>query len=376
MVSMATNMRREAPHVKRYREFHKMEVAAAWLYRELAKVAGTRDATTLQRLADAEDEHARHWAAFLVKSGIDVPAFTRAPRRERTFAWIARRWGIDAVLPYLVRLEAADAGKYLTVSEAPKSMSEDEVEHGRTLATLGKGSPTRIADIEQRHRVGSGGALRAATFGVNDGLVSNLALVMGVAGGTGDSQIVMLAGVAGLLAGAFSMGAGEWISVRSQAELYEREIEIEREELNVFPEEERDELAMIYKYKGLDQDAADRLADQIMERPETALDTLAREELGLDPNDLGSPWVAAFSSFFAFSFGALIPLAPFLFSQGNRALLLSAIASGLVLALVGLSISLLTGKSGLVSAARMVLVGGLAAAVTYAIGSAVGATIS
>lgn len=376
MGSMSTQMKREAPHVKRYREFHKMEVAAAWLYRELAKVATPRDASTLERLAAAEDEHARHWATFLERSGIEVPAFTRAPRRERAFAWIARRFGLDAVLPYLVRLEAADAGKYLTVSEAPTSMSEDEVEHGRTLATLGKGSPGRIADIEQRHRVGSGGALRAATFGVNDGLVSNLALVMGVAGGTSDSQIVMLAGIAGLLAGAFSMAAGEWISVQSQTELYEREIEIEREELSVFPEEERDELAMIYKYKGLDQGAADRLADQIMERPETALDTLAREELGLDPSDLGSPWVAALSSFVAFAFGALVPLAPWLFSEGGRALTMSAIFSGAVLAFVGMSISVLTGRNGLVSALRMVVVGGLAAGVTYAIGNAVGATIS
>lgn len=368
--------RREPPYLKRYREFWSRELAAAWLYRTLAELADDRDSGTLERLAKAEEAHAQHWRDLLVRSGAPEPTGAKIPWRERVFAWMGRRFGIDSVLPILIRLEAADAGKYLGVPEAPTSMSEEEVQHGRDLAQMGKGSPDRIARIESRHRVSSGGALRAATFGINDGLVSNLSLVMGVAGGTSNSQIVLLAGIAGLLAGAFSMAAGEWVSVRSQTELYEREIEIEREELKAFPDEERDELAMIYRAKGIDDKLAAQLARRIMDRPEAALDTLAREELGLDPGELGSPWVAAGSSFVAFGVGALMPVLPFIFSTGTAALVGAGALSGVVLALVGLSISLLTGKSGIVSALRMLGVGAAAAAITYGVGSLVGTSLS
>lgn len=369
--------KREAPHIQRYRMFHDHELAAAWLYRNLAQLAkGEEDKDTLNRLAAAEDAHAAHWAELVERSGSTVEPMTRPPRRERTLAWIARRFGLQTILPTLVRLEAADAGKYLDVPEAPTSMSEEEVRHGRDLATIGKSSPSRIAKIESRHRVGTGGALRAATFGVNDGLVSNLALVMGVAGGAGSTKFVMLAGVAGLLAGAFSMGAGEYISIRSQRELYEREIEIEREELEMFPEEERSELALIYMSKGLDKKTATAVADRILANPQAALDTLAREELGLDPAGLGSPWVAAISSFIAFAFGALVPVFPFLFTVGGGALAAAGILSGLFLALTGATISLLTGRSAFYSAARMVLVGGAAAGITYGVGSLIGVSVT
>jgi VIT1/CCC1 family predicted Fe2+/Mn2+ transporter len=223
--------------------------------------------------------------------------------------------------------------------------------------------------------VRSGGALRAATVGVNDGLVSNLSLVMGVAGGTNNSRIVLLAGVAGLFAGAFSMAAGEWVSVRSQRELYEREIEIEREEMQAFPEEEQEELAMIYRAKGIEPGAAERLAERIMLRPAVALDTLAREELGLDPRELGSPWIAAGSSFIAFAIGAFVPVLPYIIGSGNGALAAAAAASGVALILVGFAISLFTGRSGSVSAMRMLLIGASAAALTYGVGSLVGTSI-
>jgi VIT1/CCC1 family predicted Fe2+/Mn2+ transporter len=368
--------RREPPFQKKYREFWMAERAAAWLYRELATIADQgNDAETLERLAQAEDRHAAHWAELLGRSGITDLTFTKPPRRERWLAWIGRRFGLDKVLPMLIRLEAADAGKYLNVQEAPQSMSEEEVQHGRSLAMLGHGTASRIADVESRHRVSSGGALRAATFGINDGLVSNLALVMGVAGGSGEPKIILLAGVAGLFAGAFSMGTGEYISVRSQRELYEREIEIEKEEMRAFPEEERDELAMIYRAKGIEPEAAAKLAERIMLRPTAALDTLVREELGLDPNDLASPWVAAFSSFFAFAIGAFIPVLPFLLTEGGLALGLAAGLAAAVLALVGLMISVLTGRSGAWSAFRMLFVGAISAGITYGVGSLVGTAI-
>ena len=369
--------RREVPYVKRYRDYWESEQSAAWLYRALAELSDADSATTLRRLAEAEERHASHWAQLLDKAGVGAPTFAGPPRRERFLAWLARRFGVEHVLPILIRLEAADARKYIGVPEAPTAMGQEEVQHGRTLATIGKGGPSRIADIESRHRVRSGGALRAATFGVSDGLVSNLSLVIGVAGGTGGAnKFIVLAGVAGLLAGAFSMGAGEWVSVQSQRELYEREIEIEREELQAFPEEEAAELALIYRAKGIEPAAAERLAGRIMLRPSAALDTLAREELGLDPGDLVSPWIAAISSFLAFAVGAFVPLVPYLVGSGSAAFAGACVASGIVLSLVGLMISLLTGKSALVTAARMLFVGTLAASITYAVGRAIGVSVT
>jgi VIT1/CCC1 family predicted Fe2+/Mn2+ transporter len=368
--------RREVPYVSRYREYWESEQSAAWLYRKLAEVADPDGSATLIRLAEAEERHAGHWADLLSKAGIDGLSYEGPPRRERFLAWLAKKFGIEHVLPILIRLEAADARKYIGVPEAPTTMGQEEVQHGRTLALIGKGGPGRIADIESRHRVRSGGALRAATFGVSDGLVSNLSLVIGVAGATTNNQFIMLAGVAGLLAGAFSMGAGEWISVRSQRELYEREIEIEREELAAFPEEETAELAMIYRAKGIEPEAAEKLAGRIMLRPSAALDTLAREELGLDPSDLVSPWLAAISSFFAFAGGAFVPVVPYLVGSGAGAFVAACAFSGLLLALVGLSISILTGRSAFVTAARMLFVGALAASITYVVGRAIGVSLN
>lgn len=369
--------RREVPYVKRYRDYWLSEQSAAWLYRKLAEVTDEEGAATLIRLAEAEERHAAHWADMLAKGGVTELQYPGPPRRERFLAWLARRFGVEHVLPILIRLEAADARKYIGVPEAPTAMGQEEVQHGRTLAMIGKGGPSRIADIESRHKVRSGGALRAATFGVSDGLVSNVSLVIGVVGGSGGNrQFVLLAGMAGLLAGAFSMGAGEWVSVRSQRELYEREIEIEREELEAFPEEETAELALIYRAKGIEPEAAEKLAGRIMLRPKAALDTLAREELGLDPSDLVSPWVAAFSSFFAFAIGAFVPVVPYLFGTGTAAFAGAVIASAVVLSLVGLMISILTGRSAFVTAGRMLLIGALAASATYLVGKAIGVSIS
>jgi VIT1/CCC1 family predicted Fe2+/Mn2+ transporter len=207
-------------------------------------------------------------------------------------------------------------------------------------------------------------------------LVSNLLLVLGVAGGTSNRNVILLAALAGLLAGAFSMAAGEWVSVTSQRELYEREIEVEREELSAFPEEEEEELSLIYQAKGLSEEEAAALARRLMHRPESALDTLTREELGLSAEDLGSPWVAAGSSFTAFALGASVPVVPFLFGSGAAALIVAAVASGITLAGVGAVIALLAGRSPARGALRMV---GIAAAVgvaSHLIGRLIGAQVS
>lgn len=358
--------------IKRLGEWWQDEIAAAELYRALADVADPDRREIFLELAATEERHAAHWEAKLRGAGIK-PEARPMSRRNRLLVWSARRFGVDRVLGTVIRAEAADRDRYRATAEATAEMADEEAGHARTLALASAPSAgAALAMAEGRHRTGAGGGLRAAVFGANDGLVSNFALIMGVAGGTTDGGFVLLAGVAGLVAGAGSMAAGEWISVRSQRELYEREIAVERQELIDFPEDERRELELIYRAKGVEPEAASAVADRIMADPETALNTLAREELGLDPDDLGSPWVAAISSFLSFAVGALIPLLPFIFAAGFGALATSAVLSGLALVTIGAALSIFTGRSALWSGLRMVLIGGTAAVVTYAIGALVG----
>ena len=217
---------------------------------------------------------------------------------------------------------------------------------------------------------GRSGALRAAIFGLNDGLVSNLSLIFGVAGAGVDNTVVIVAGIAGLLAGAFSMGAGEYVSMRVQREVFERLIHLEAHELGTQPDEEQRELADIYVAKGLSRRLAERIAEEVHRDPELALDVHAREELGLDPQaGLGSPWAAAGSSFAMFSIGAFVPLVPFLFTKGGSAVLIASIVAGLTLFGVGAATSVLTGRSPWFSGGRMLLIGAAAAGITYAVGS-------
>jgi VIT1/CCC1 family predicted Fe2+/Mn2+ transporter len=244
----------------------------------------------------------------------------------------------------------------------------------RAMQYEGENRPESILDLEGWHRTSYGGSLRAAVFGANDGLVSNFSLVMGIVGANADPQFVLLAGIAGLLAGASSMAAGEYVSVQSQRELYEQQIAIEREELEMSPEEEHEELSLIYQAKGIPSGQAEQLARRILANKETAIDTLAREELGLDPSTLGSPWTAAASSFIAFAAGAAIPVIPYLLLSGNTAFITSAVVCGTALFVVGGLISVFTGRSLLFSGLRMLGIGALAAAVTYLIGRLLGVT--
>jgi vacuolar iron transporter family protein len=216
---------------------------------------------------------------------------------------------------------------------------------------------------------GKSGALRAAIFGVNDGLVSNLSLIMGVTGANVSNRFILVAGVAGLLAGAFSMGGGEYVSMRVQRELFERLLHIEAHELATEPEEEHQELKEIYVRRGFPPDLAHQVTEVVMADPKVALDTHAREELGLDPEELGSPWGAALSSFVMFSLGAGVPLLPFVIGSGTAAVLAAIIASGTVLFAVGAAMSLLTGRSAWISGGRMLLIGGVLATVTYGVGT-------
>jgi VIT1/CCC1 family predicted Fe2+/Mn2+ transporter len=223
---------------------------------------------------------------------------------------------------------------------------------------------------------GKSGTLRAGIFGVNDGLLSNLSLIMGVAGASVQNHVILLAGVAGLLAGAFSMGAGEYVSMRTQRELFERLLHIEAHELANMQDEELRELAGIYERKGFPRDLAMQAAEVIHRDPEVALETHAREELGLDPDALGSPWGAAISSFVTFSLGAIVPLLPFIFGSGHAAVIAAIAASGVSIFAIGASMSLITGRGWFWSGARMLLVGAAAAAITFGVGRALHVSVS
>jgi vacuolar iron transporter family protein len=233
-----------------------------------------------------------------------------------------------------------------------------------------------VDDVGKRHRgFGGQGTLRAAVFGVNDGLVSNVSLILAIAGASSNESFIVLSGVAGLLAGAFSMAAGEYVSVRSQREMYEHQIGLERAELAEYPKAEAEELALIYTARGMPADEAHELATRTIADPKQALDTLAREELGLNPDELGSPWGAAISSFLSFAVGAAVPLVPFLVFTAGRALAASIALTAISLFVVGALISLFTGRSAVRDGLRMLAIGAGAGAITYLIGKLMGVSL-
>ncbi len=329
------------------------EKQSSFLYRAVAEAeAGTPRERLFRGLAEEAERQAAIWAQRARDAGSAPPLGHRPTPRARLVAALVRRIGPRAMRPVLAAMKVRGLSIY---GAAPP-----EAAH------------TRAAE-ERRHRgVEAGGNLRAAVFGVNDGLVSNASLIFGVAGATGDPALVLLSGVAGLLAGAFSMAAGEYVSVRSQREMYEFQIDLERAELEEYPEEEAEELALIYRERGLPREEAGRLAEAIIADPERALDTLAREELGLAPEQLSSPWGAASFSFAAFAIGAALPLLPFLLGAGRAALPVAIALTATALFGVGAAISLFTGRGAWRGGLRMLAIGGTAGLLTYAIGTLLG----
>jgi vacuolar iron transporter family protein len=366
--------------VKRWRELLASERDAAALYSRLAEAETGERQQVFRDLAAIERKHAGHWESKLRAAGAEVPAAGGPSLRTRLLGAAAGRLSVQAVLPLIERAERADAGMYDNEPDALPDMAADERGHARTLAHLvdgGKPDPVRqIARREPWHRGDRSGALRAGVFGVSDGLVSNTALVMGFAGSGVAHTVTLLAGVAGLLAGSFSMAAGEYISMSSQREMYQREISLERAELEEEPDEEHAELALIYRAKGLSRPDAERLADKIMADRTVALDTLAREELGLDPDQLGSPWVAAVSSLFAFAIGAFVVVVPYLAGSGTAALVTAICLALAAMFGVGATIGALNSRSAVRMGLRQMLVGALAAAVTFGVGHLIGAHVS
>ena len=368
--------------VERLRRNHRDEIDSAALYDAMASAErDQRLAGVYRDLADAERRHAARWAEQLERLG-DRPPPERPSRRARLLARLASRFGASILLPTLAAREELDRARYTIQPEAPDELRDEEHAHARLLEELSTRSPaSRAAEALARteHRRGglSGNALRAAVLGANDGLVSNLSLVMGVAGAELASRTILVTGIAGLLAGALSMAMGEWISVQSSRELYAHQIEIERLEIATMPELETEELTLIYRAKGVPAREAHALAERIMRDEDTALDAMAREELGIDPEQLGgSAGVAAVASFVPFTIGAAVPVLPFVFLSGTAATVTSVVASACGLFALGSAITLLTHRSAVRTGARQLAIGLAAAAVTFAIGRLVGVGVA
>jgi VIT1/CCC1 family predicted Fe2+/Mn2+ transporter len=365
----------------RYRANLQGEIDGAALYRTLAEVeANPQIAEVYRRLAAIEEAHADLWRRQLARIGKRAGK-PRLAFRTRALAFLARRFGPDFVLPIVNTLEQADSGHYDTQPEAVAGgLPQAERSHARVLEAIagGKGggvSGSVLGRIEGRHRTG-GNALRAAVLGANDGLVSNLSLITGVAGAAASSHVLLVTGLAGLVAGACSMAMGEWLSVTSSRELYAGQIATEAEELELAPDEEKEELKLIYQAKGLPEAQAAALADRLISNKETALDTLAREELGVDPEELGgSAWTAAGSSFALFAIGAVFPVLGFFFLEGEPAIWTGIGLSAAALFAIGAGTSLFTGRGLMFSGLRQLAIGLAAAAVTYGIGRAIGVSI-
>jgi vacuolar iron transporter family protein len=369
--------------VERYRRNLQDEIDSAAIYEAMAgREASPELAEIYRRLGAVEQRHARFWRARLVEAGVwEAP---RVPtRRARVLRLLARWMGPAFVLPTVATLEELDRDAYDGQPEtAGTAMPAQERSHARLLSFLaaqrGPGMDgATMARIEGRHRGVGGNALRAAVLGANDGLTSNLSLVMGVAGAQLPGRSIVITGLAGLLAGACSMAMGEYVSVQSSRELAQRQIAVEADELDEVPEEEEQELALIYEAKGLAPEEAASVAAGMMSNRSKALDTLTREELGLDPDTLtGSPWVAAGASFLLFAAGATVPLLAFFFISGALAIGVSIACAALGLFAIGSAITLLTGRSALFSGARQLLLGLVAAAVTFGIGRLIGAALA
>jgi len=362
---------------------------SVFLYRVVAEAEPAEDRRALfRKLASEAEAQAAIWVEQMRKTdGGHVPDAYVPDARARIVAALVRRLGPRRMRSVLAAMKVRGMSIYsplsgtLEGSPNPPAMSSG----GQSPPALTRASPHpnghpmphSVDEIGRRHRGGiAGGNLRAAVFGASDGLVSNACLILGVAGAAGgQGHAVLVSGVAGLLAGAFSMAAGEYVSVRSQREMFEYQIGAERDELAQYPHEEAAELSLIYQARGLGKEDADRLSAQIVANPRYALDTLAREELGLDPGALGSPVGAAVFSFASFAIGAALPLVPFVVGIGASALVATIAVTSVALFGIGCATSLFSGRGAMRGGLRSLLIGAAAGAVTYGIGRLLGSVV-
>ncbi len=355
------------------------EIDASYLYNVLAQHEEDKVISSVfLQMSEIEKSHA---LAFIKNNNFNHITTLIPSWRAKTLHRIGKIFGYDYILGVLLDTEKSLSQSTLTARKKLSStISLSDTAHVKILQNIlnqqGKNAPTSIARFEKSHRSIGGNALRAAVLGGNDGLISNFSLVMGMAGATGGRQEVLIAGLAGLMAGALSMAMGEWISVKSSQELYENQMDLEMEELEHNPEGEEKELALIYITKGIPEDQARQMAKEIIADKEHAHEILVREELGINTEELnGSPMEAALSSFVMFAIGAILPVIPFFFASGNMAIILSAVLSGVGLFLIGAIITLFTSKNVWYSGFRQVIFGLAAAGITFVIGSLVGARI-
>lgn len=330
----------------------KEEKQSAYMYRAIADIEMNPVHKKLfLELSVLADKQAAIWEAQLQAAHQPIPAHYQPGLRVHLIIWLVRCFGPSAMRVALAAMKVRGMSIYQGVE-------------------MGHPIPTTLDEVEHQHAsISNGNNLRAAVFGVNDGLISNASLILGIAGAHAGHSFILLSGIAGLLAGACSMGAGEYVSVRSQREMLEYQLKLEKEELALYPEEEAAELALIYEARGLPKEEAVKMANLLIQNPDKALDTLAREELGINPNELISPVGAAISSFISFAVGAFIPLLPYLCSDSESNLLITISLTGLSLFLVGAILSIFTHRSALLSGLRMLGIGALAGLLTYVIGS-------
>ena len=355
------------------------EIDASYLYQKLAeKESDPTIASVYRQMSEIEKGHAE---AFAKKENISPEKLLQPSWRAKTLNTIGKVFGYDYVLGSLMETEKSISNAIVSQKQkGKKKLTGSETSHVNILRTIlekeDKVTGIQLSKFESRHRSVGGNAIRAAVLGGNDGLVSNFSLVMGIAGATAGQQGVLLAGVAGLLAGALSMALGEWISVKSSQELYENQMQIEMEELETNPEGEMRELSLIYIAKGIPEDQAKQMAAEIMKDKDLAHEILVKEELGINEEELrGSAFEAAIYSFILFSIGAVIPVLPFMFTDGTKAILMSVSFSAIGLFLIGAAITLFTGKNVWFSGLRQVFFGLAAAAITFGIGKLIGVNI-
>lgn len=356
------------------------EIDACFLYQKLA--AHEADATIANVFRQMSEIEKGHAEAFAKKENISLENLMKPSWRAKTLNMIGKIFGYDYVLGSLMDTEKSLSNAIITSKKKnKKEITGTETAHVSILRTIlekeKKVTGAQLSKFEKRHRSVGGNAIRAAVLGGNDGLVSNFSLIMGIAGATAGQEGVLLAGLAGLLAGALSMSLGEWISVKSSQELYENQMQIEMEELETNPEGEKKELALIYIAKGLPEEQAHQMATDIMKDKTHAHDVLVKEELGINAEELkGSAVEAAIYSFILFAIGAVIPVIPFMFTSGMKAIAISVSLSAAGLFLIGAAITLFTGRNVWISGFRQVLFGLAAAAITFGIGKLIGVSVT
>lgn len=372
----------DAADLRRYRANLQSEVEGAALYRVMAETEPKPELAELYgRLARVEEAHADFWRRRIEHAGAPCPEPVPG-WRTRLLIWAARRFGAAMVLPSVASQEVQNQSVYDRQQEAGSTpMAAQERSHARILSQLASRSSrpwdgSSYARLEGRHGAAGGNTLRAMVMGANDGLVSTFCLVMGVAGAQFSPSVLLTTALAGTLAGACSMAMGEWISVQSSRELQEKQIATEADELINAPHEEREELALIYQAKGFSEEEAHTIAARVMESQDTALDTLVREELGINPDDLGgSPWAAAVSSFLVFLAGAVIPVLPMVWVAPGQAVAACLLSSALGLFAMGAVITVFTGRNLWFGGLRQLVIGLGAAALTFAIGHLFGVSL-